>query len=108
MIGKYQHTTFHGPVIDRTICDKCKGIDIDPFPESDIFHHCVCLHFTFHFNVEDLECSSSYKEKKNMAKLCLTYAIKSAFAKCLKELSVKGLTDILLRKVESKCRFFFF
>ena len=74
MIGKYriyQHTTFHGPVIDRTICDKCKGIDIDPFPESDIFHHCVCLHFTFHFNVEDLECSSSYKEKKIVSNIIM-------------------------------------
>lgn len=51
--------TFHRPVINCGFCDKCKSIDIDPFPESNIFNHGVCLHLAFHFNVEDLERSSS-------------------------------------------------
>ena len=51
--------TFHRPVINCGFCDKRKSIDIDPFPESNIFNHGVCLHFAFHFNVEDLKCSAS-------------------------------------------------
>ena len=51
--------TFHRPVINCGFCDKCKSIDIDPLPESNIFNHGVCLHFALHFNVEDLERSAS-------------------------------------------------
>ena len=51
--------TFHRPVINCGFCDKRKSIDIDPFPESNIFNHGVCLHLAFHFNVEDLERSAS-------------------------------------------------
>ena len=51
--------TFHRPVINCGFCDKSKSIDIDPFPESNIFNHGVCLHFALHFNVEDLKRSSS-------------------------------------------------
>ena len=53
--------TFHRPVINSSFCDKSKGVDINPFPEGDIFHHGMCLHFAFHFNVKDLKSSSSWK-----------------------------------------------
>lgn len=58
--------TFHRPVINCGFCNKCKSIDIDPFPESNIFNHGVCLHFAFHFNVEDLERSASCHIKEDI------------------------------------------
>lgn len=55
--------TFHRPVINSSFCDKSKGVDINPLPESDILHHGMCLHLAFHFNVKDLKSSSSWKWK---------------------------------------------
>lgn len=61
--------TFHRPVINSSFCDKSKGVDINPFPEGDILHHGMCLHFAFHFNVKDLKSSSSWKWKVEQSTL---------------------------------------
>lgn len=39
---------------DTSLCDKTKSVNIDPFPENNIFICCGGFHFTFHLNVENL------------------------------------------------------
>ena len=52
-------------MVDGGLGDKSKSINIDPLPESDIFHHGMRFHFTLHLNVKDLKCSSRQKWTQN-------------------------------------------
>ena len=56
--------TFHGPVVNSCLCDKCNGVQVDPLPEDDIICHLVCFHLALHLNVEDLQVLSSYSHTK--------------------------------------------
>lgn len=55
--------TFHAPVEDGTFCDQCNSIDIYPLPEHNIFIHGMGFHLTFHFDVENLQCSHGWEMK---------------------------------------------
>ena len=55
---------FHAPMIDGAFGDQGDQVQGNPFPKDDVFRHNVGLHFAFHFDVKDLQCLLSYKQKK--------------------------------------------
>ena len=42
-------------MVDTGFSDDSNGVEIDPFPKDHLFWIVVRLHFTFHFQVEDLK-----------------------------------------------------
>jgi hypothetical protein len=47
--------TFHGPVIDSSVCDQSNCVEVHPAPEDNVFSHIMCFHLALHLNVEDLK-----------------------------------------------------
>lgn len=51
--------TFHAPVINTCVSDKSYSVHRNPFPEYNIFRHCVRLHLALHLDVENLKSLTS-------------------------------------------------
>lgn len=54
----------HAPVVDSCICHQRNGVHWYPLPEHDVLCHSVSLQFTFHLNVEYLQCLGSWAEMR--------------------------------------------
>ena len=58
--------TFHAPVVDGGVSDKCDCVDTDPLPECHLLRHVMTLHLTLHLYVEDLQSLAGCRNVKGM------------------------------------------